>query len=76
MICSMHLISIGPREVFGILIRELIIASPAVAPLVLLGFVLFGRNGDLWFLAVSAGRALGCNSDSDRSDKDSYTSHS
>jgi len=58
LIWSMRLIGIGLVEVLDVLTRELVIAAPIVAPLVLARFVFFGPDQGLWLLAVGVGCAL------------------
>lgn len=58
LIWSTNLIGIHPTEILGVLIRELLIATPVVAPLVLARFVFFDSTEGLWLIAVGAGCAV------------------
>jgi O-antigen/teichoic acid export membrane protein len=58
LIWTMRLIGIGLTEVVGVLGRELLIALPIVAPLLLAQFIYLGPEDRLWLLAVGAGSGL------------------
>lgn len=58
LIWSMKLIGVGILEVAGHLVRELFVAAPIVAPLILAKFALLGDGDDLWLLAVGGACAL------------------